>query len=73
LIREFRHDKDYWLDNCTLQDWRDIYSRELMERPSLEDWAAFYFQYNPPSEASAASTASEDGEMWECPFPDVTE
>ena len=73
LVRYFRQSPDYWLDHATLQDWRDIYSRELMESPPLEELAAAYLGYKPPERASADAKTDEESDVWECPYPNETE
>lgn len=70
-MRYFHQPPDYWLDHCTLGDWTRIYARELRESPPVDDWAAVYFKYDPAPERADAKT--EEPEIWENPFPDVTE
>ena len=76
LVRYFGQSPHYWLDHGTLQDWRNIYSRELIENPPTDYFIAGYFKYEAPADAgtsSASSTDDDDEELWECPFPEVTE
>lgn len=60
-MRYFHQSPDYWLDHCTLQDWRDIYQRELNEVPPAEAFLAAYFEYEAPG--SGRVSADEDGEL----------
>jgi hypothetical protein len=58
-VRYFHQPKQYWLDNCTLHDWREIYQRELTEMPPAEHFLAAYFDYDPPV-IDASSESSEE-------------
>jgi hypothetical protein len=51
---------EYWLDHCTLQDWNDIYSRELIQQPPAEVFLAGYFGYEPPAATSAFESLEAD-------------
>lgn len=73
-MRYFHQSPDYWLDHCTVQDWVNIWSRELIESPPVDDWAAVYFKHEPPHAAPDLESADPaESEIWECPLPDVTE
>lgn|GEM_PF-4054036 len=75
-MRYFHQPAEYWLDHCTMQDWRDIYARELMELPPIDHWGAVWFKHEPPNEPSPAASASAAGleaEEWRSDLPDVTE
>lgn len=73
LQRYFGATPDYWLDNCTLREWTDVWSRELTETPPVDDFAVMYFKYEPPAELTGSSDVGEaEVEEWQCPYPDVT-
>lgn len=73
-MRFFGQSPDYWLDTCTLRDWTDIWSRELVEVPPVDDLVASYLEYEPPADLGRTSGIGEaEVEEWECPFPDVTD
>lgn len=55
-----------------MRDWTRIWSRELIETPSADDFAVMYFEYDPPAQVGD-DAASGEVEEWECPYPDVTE
>ncbi len=71
LTRHFRPDPEYWLDTCTLRDWSRIWSRELIEAPPLEVWAAIDHQYKAPGDYTAQ--ADDEAGEWESGLPDMTE
>jgi hypothetical protein len=48
LVRHFHQPAEYWLTQSTLQDWFEIYDRELREAPPPEAFLASYFSYEPP-------------------------
>lgn len=48
-MRYFGQTPDYWLDTCTLPDWRDVWHRELLEQPPAEAFLSDYFDYEPPA------------------------
>lgn len=54
-----------------MRDWTDVWSRELIETPSVDDFAVMYFKYEPP--ASPGASGKDDEGEWECPFPEETE
>lgn len=74
LIRYFHQPKEYWLANCTLHDWREIYSRELLETPPADALVAAYLDYKPPpTDANDVVRGDEGPELWDSGLPDVTE
>jgi len=54
---------EYWLDRGTLQDWNDIYSRELVQQPPVDVLAAWYVGYEPPAESSSFEAAEVETEL----------
>lgn len=44
-----------------MQDWNEIYSRELIQQPPAEVFLAGYFKYEPPAETS--NFVSEEVEL----------
>lgn len=73
-MRFFGQSPDYWLDTCTLRDWTDIWSRELVEVPPVDELVAGYLEYEPPADLGRTSSIGEgEVEEWKCPFPDVTD
>lgn len=43
-----------------MQDWGNIYSRELIENPPAEEFLAAYFKYRPPAGAPSAAPSEID-------------
>lgn len=70
-MRYFGQSPDYWLDTCTLRDWTDIWSRELLESPPVDDFAASYFKHKP--ETVGPDQPEEDAGEWDSGLPDQTE
>lgn len=70
LVRYFGQSPDYWLDTCTLHDWRTIWNRELVDAPPVDEFVRAYFKYEPPADLSPATSEAEE---WICPLPEMTE
>ena len=49
-----------------------MWRRELVDSPPVDELAAMYFKYEPPTNGSGDEDDEETG-VWECPFPDATE
>jgi hypothetical protein len=58
-VRYFHQSPDYWLDHGTLQDWREIYHRELIEAPPAEALLADHFGYEGPGCVTEPEDAGE--------------
>lgn len=56
LVRYYHQPIEYWLTQSTLQDWADIYGRELIDAPPPEAFLAGYFKYEP----GGAGTEAQD-------------
>lgn len=41
--------------------------------PPVDEWAAAYFEYKGPQEASDDGAEEGEIEEWECPYPEETE
>lgn len=63
LVRYFGQSPDYWLDTCTLRDWTDIWSRELVEAPPVDDLAAWYLKYEPPVHQGTGSQQAAEVDL----------
>lgn len=78
--RYFGHTRDYWWGNLTWAIYEEM-EWQLAENPPADRLAAIYFIGNqwwePPTRTGSGahiSAASEDAdEVWESPFPDVTD
>ena len=67
-MRYFHQTPDYWLDHSTLQDWDQIWSRELVNQPPAESFLAAYFEYEAPDQV-----AGEDVGPIDLGLPDIEE